>query len=293
MQKANLRGTNIDYYCFPNNTLKSAFTDLKDIGIREKARQESTRSEIEKAREIGKLLLFDLESKKFSNENGTEIDITGKVIFPRSSGEEQYVLIEHIEKADGISIVKKEEIKSLWKWFEKIPTERTYKITTIGKVEERFRYFKREYGSFLFVKTLENEKFSGMVILLKLFEDRQTLVDSNYHSIHRRIKDSETPIIVYQWIEPLKDDYGKRLWRAFVVNGELISLSRCANKNTHIEDYVHEEVRKRIESFKDVMPLSYVADFFEYQDDKSIIFDVSEFYSIVSSRTFANNEIIY
>lgn len=294
MQKANLRGTKIDYYCFPNSTLKPLSTSIKDIGFREAARRESSMREIQKAREIGKLLLFDSESKKFINENGEEIDITGKVIFPRSSIEEQYVLVDYIEKAQGISIAKKEDIKSLWKWFEKIPTKRTYKIATIGKLQGKFRYFKRKYGSFLFVKTLANETFSGKVILLKLFEDRQTLVDSHYHSIHRSIKDPETPIIVYQWVEPLKDDEGKRIWRAFVVDGEMISLSRYANNKIHIEDYVYEEVRKRIESFKDVMPPSYVVDFFEYQqDDKLIVFDVSEFYSIVSTRTFAGNEIVF
>lgn len=294
MQKANLRGTGIDYYCFPTRTGDiSAFSELERYtDITEKAYYEKALKEVMKAKEIGKLLLFDLKNQNFINENGEKVDITGKLIFPRSTISQSNILIENIQKEKGKSITSKHDWRMFENWYKHITTRRSYEITTMKLLQENYDYYESKFGHILFVKSL-NKKFSGMVIILELSHDKKILIDSYYHNLQDSITIPETPIIVYRWIDALKDRLGKRQWRAFVVNNELISLSRASDKLVPVEEYVYQKVQTKIRNWKKLMPTSYVVDFFEYQEGKKTIFDVVEFYPIISARTFANNEIIF
>lgn len=296
MQNTNLREINIhiDYYCFPTETGDiSVFTNLEQYtNSREKEYYERTLKEVNEAREKGKLILFDLQNKSFINERGEKVDIAGKVIFPRSTIGQADILMENIEKVRGKSITSRSDYETVENWFEVIKTKRNYEKTTMKELEANLNDFEKSFGEKFFIKTV-HKGFSGICRVFELFPGEKYLFDSHFHSLNMTITKPETPILVYKKLEILKDDFGKREWRVFVVNNELLSLSRCSDDVVRVEEYVYEKVQEKIEEFKGLIPSSYVVDFFEYKEDNSTVFDVVEFNPIIASGTFANNHLVF
>lgn len=315
MQNENLRkiSTHIDYYCFSTETgdttlfqkskkpkkegknLRQYSEVLRQLNQHEDWRQK----EIEQARAKGKLILFDLRNNSFINEKGEIVDISEKIIFPRSTIEQADFLIENIEKAGGKSIAAREDKNIIENWFKIIKTERKYKLTTIKEIESNLGFYEKEFGKSFFLKTVEKH-FSGICIILESSnipnennKETKKLLDIHYESINGFIKSPETLVLVCKKVNIIKDEFGKREWRAFVVNDELICLSRTSDDVVRIEEYVYEIVEKKIKQFKGRIPSSYVVDFFEYKEDDYRIFDVVEFNPIVASGTFENNNIVF
>lgn len=301
MQNANLRKI-IDYYCFPTKTGDiSVYTDLDQYTYwREMEYYQTTQEDVLLAKEKGKLLLFDLKNKKFVNEIGENIDISGKVIFPRSTIQDSDILLEYIEKAHGKSITLRQDYNIVEHWFNVVKTKRNFRITTRGEVEENIEKYEKIYGKKMFIKTVHKE-FSGICYVIDLSDSTEEsaakqkyLIDFNrHHSINMSISNSNEPILVYEALDVLHDEYGKREWRAFVVNNELWCLSRFSDDVVPIEKYVYEKVNEKIKGFKDVMPSSYVVDFFEYEENDDIVFDVCEFNPIIASGVFQNNDLVF
>ncbi|MBR6504231.1 MAG: hypothetical protein IKT41_00670 [Clostridia bacterium] len=290
----------IEYYCFPTKTGDiSVFMDLDQYtNWREKEYYERTQEDVLLSKEKGKLLLFDLRNNSFINEKGENIEISGKIIFPRSTIGDADLLMEHIEKAGGKSITARKDYKIVENWYELIKTKREFKVTTRGEIEKNLEKYEKQYGKTFFIKTIE-KGFSGIVIIFEFaLSDEgiktKCLMDSTMHSINMSISNPETKVLVYKALDIVKDGYGKREWRAFVVNNELLCLSRFSDHVVPIEDYVYEKVKIKIEEFKGIMPLSYVVDFFEYTEENGeIIFDICEFNPIIASGVFQNNDLVF
>jgi len=288
----------IDYYCFPTKTGDiSVFTDLDQYTYwREREYYQITREDVFLAKENGKLILFDLRSNTFTDADGKVVDISEKIIFPRSPIQEAHVLIENIERVGGKSIISEQDYEIIEEhWFEIIKTKRKMKITTMAELEKNLEQYERAYGNKLFVKTVK-KGFSEVCNILELSLSENALkskilFDSHFHSANMRIS-KETPIIVCQKLDIVKDEFGKREWRAFVVDNELLCLSRASDDVVPIEEDVYIKVQKRINEFKGMIPSSYVVDFFEYTDDTETVFDVCEFNPIISSGVYQNNDLV-
>lgn len=301
MNEPNLRRTiQIDYYCFPTKTGDiSVFIDLDQYtNWREKSFYQITQEDVLLAKEKGKLLLFDLRNNTFVDENGNIVDISNKVIFPRSTIGDADLLLESIEKANGKPITARKDYNIVERWFEVVKTQRDFKLTTRGELEENLEEYENKFGKSFFVKTVK-KGFSEVCVIMDLnFDDSKTpsklLMDSHFHSVNMSIPKSDTPVLVYKALKIIRDDFGKREWRAFVVNNELLCLSRVSDDVVPIEEYVYDKVRNKIREFEGIMPSSYVVDFFEYTDDNGeTIFDICEFNPIVASGVYQNNDLVF
>lgn len=307
MQNESLReiSTHIDYYCFPTETgdttlfrkLKAtnkefeSLNQYKDILRKINKHKDWRQKEIERAREKGKLILFDLRNNNFISEKGEIVDISEKIIFPRSTISQADLLIESIEKAGGKSIETIKDKNIIKNWFKIIKTEREYKLTTIKEVESNLEFFEKEFGKKFFLKTVE-KKFSGICVITEI----SNISNGNNQKTKKLLCtpiSPETPILVCKKVDIIKDKFGKREWRAFIVNNELICLSRTSDDVVKVEEYVYKKVEEKIEQFKGKIPSSYVVDFFEYKEENTIIFDVVEFNPIIASGTFENNNIVF
>lgn len=295
MRESSLRRiNNIDYYCFSTKTGDiSVFTDLDQYANwREKRYYTSTREDVFLAKEKGKLLLFDLRNNTFVNENGECVDISNKVIFPRSTIGDSILLLEKIEEAKGKSITSKEDDKIVKYWFDIVKPKRELMQTTYGEVKSNLDKYQQLYGKTFFLKTIE-KGFSDVCIIFECANSK-FLVDSSFHSVNLSINNPETPVLVCKAVKVLVDEFAKREWRAFVVNNEFLSLSRFSDNIVPIEEYVYDKVKEKIREFEGIMPSSYVVDFFEYTDDnEETIFDISEFNPIIASGTFRNNDLVF
>lgn len=300
----------IDFYCFPTKTGNlSVFRDLKQyIDREERFYYQCTQEDVFRALERGKLLLFDLRNNTFLSEHGKEVDITGKVIFPRSTIADAKLLLNAIEEKGGYSIMKLKDYEEVEYWFKKVPTNRKYKLTTLRELEENLDQYYEEYGKIIFVKTVL-KKFSGLckiidINALQLIQSegektvektslKKFLVDSINVSVSSSIKNPDTEILVYKPVDILMDEFGRKEWRAFVVNNELLSLSRCSDKIIPIERYVYNIVRSLIAEIKGKIPASYVLDVFEYYEGNQIVFDILECNPIISSGVYRNNDLVF
>lgn len=286
--------TNIDYYCFPTKTGDlSVFMDLDQyVNHSERFHFQCFQEDVLLAKQKGKLLLFDLRNNTFIDENGNNVDITDKVIFPRSTIQEADILMEYLEKANSKPITARKDYSIVENWFEVIKTKRNFKKTTFGELYENIDEYEKKYGSSFFVKTI-HKGFSDICLVID-FSTRKTLVDSHFNNFALSHYSKDTEILVYEALSINKDEYGKREWRAFVVNNELWCLSRFADNVVPIEDYIYPKVKEKIKSFTGKMPSSYVVDFFEYTDkDNSTVFDIIEFNPIIASGVFQNNDLVF
>lgn len=300
----------IDYYCFPtNNGNLSPFMNFERyISEEKKTYYKQTQSEILEAEAIGKLLLFDLRNKRFISKYGEIVDITGKIIFPRSNIADVEILLKNIEEKGGISIISLDDYNAINYWFTKVKTKREYIQTTLKEFRENLLYYQAKLGSNVFIKTVVKE-FSDVCEIKtqipispfeKLNEDTLKkinalafILDSLNVDIEASIKDVNTEILVTKAVEIARDNFGRREWRAFVVNDDLVSLSRCSEKEIPIEKDVYRRVRSLIEKEKGKIPSSYVMDVFEYSKNGRIIFDILEYNPIIDSGRYSNNWIVF
>lgn len=291
----------IDYYCFPTKTGDiTPYMELDQYtNYREKLHYQYAQEDVLLAKKLGKLALFDLRNNTFVDENGNQIDLFGKKVFPRATIQESDLLMEYLEMVNADSITTRADYKIVENWFRVVPTKRTYKESTFGEVERSLDSYEKEYGKSFFMKTIE-KGFSGVCIILEMNfgseEDgkkTKVLIDSTMHSVNMSLRDRKAPVLVYPAVKLLKDEYGRREWRAFVVENELWCLSRFADNFVPIEDYVYEKVKDKIKQFEGLLPKSYVIDFFEYDDDGETVFDVCECNPIIASGVFQNNDLVF
>lgn len=236
--------------------------------------------------------MFDLRNNTFVDENGDVVDISDKVIFPRSTIGDADLLLEKIEEANGKPITKRADYDIVERWFELVETKRKLIKTTRREVEKNLDKYERLYGKSFFLKTIK-KGFSGICMIFE-HDNSKYLIDSHFHSVNMSINNPDELVLVYKALKIVKDQYGKREWRAFIVNNELLCLSRASDDVVPIEEYVYDKVREKISEFKGVMPLSYVVDFFEYTDDNGeTVFDVCEFNPIVASGVYQNNDLVF
>ena len=248
------------------------------------------------AKQKGKLLLFDLMAQTFIDHNGNPVNIKGKEIFPRCKIQDSEELLKAIQLNGGKSIVTYEDSKIVENWFEYIDVQRKFLRTTFGEVLSNLSFYEEKYGNQLFLKTVKKQ-FSNICHIIQT-DDSKGLYAFVGHSLfggNMLISDNSTPVLVTDALSIIKDDFGKREWRVFVVKNKLWCISRSSNDLIDIEPYVIENVERKIAQLSEIanFPSSYCVDFFEYDNNGETVFDICEFNSIESSGVYRNNDLVF
>ena len=288
----------MDYYCFPTKTGDiSVFFNLEQYdNSRERFFYQITQEDVMLAKQKGKLLLFDLRTQTFIDDNGNAVDINGKEIFPRCKIQDSEQLLSAIENNGGKSIVTQADSKIVESWFEHIDVQRKFLRTTFGEVKNNLDFYEKKFGNKFFLKTVKKQ-FSNICQIMQI-NDYKGLFSFIGHSLfggNMLISDNSTPVLVTDALSIIKDDYGKREWRVFVVKGKIWCISRTSDDLVDIEPYVIEKIQRKIEQLSEIsiFPSSYCVDFFEYDNNGEVIFDICEFNSIESSGVYRNNDLVF
>lgn len=288
----------MDYYCFPTKTGDiSVFFDLEQYtNSKERFFYQITQKDVMLAKQKEKLLLFDLRTQTFIDCNGNSIDIRGKEIFPRCKIQDSEQLLNAIENNGGNSIVTLADSKIIENWFEYIDVQRKFLRTTFGEVQNNLHFYENKFGSKFFLKTVKKQ-FSNICEILQIGDSKGLFSFIGYSLLggNMLISDNSTPVLVTDSLSIIKDDYGKREWRVFVVKGKIGCISRASDDLVDIEPYIIENIQRKIEQFSDIsiFPSSYCVDFFEYDNNGEVIFDICEFNSIESSGVYRNNDLVF
>ena len=106
---------------------------------------------------------------------------------------------------------------------------------------------------------------------------------------------NSTSVLITETLSVVEDAFGKREWRVFVVKNKIWCISRSSDDLVDIEPYVIEKIKRKIEEISKIskFPSSYCVDFFEYEKDGKVIFDICEFNSIESSGVYRNNDLVF
>ena len=288
----------MDYYCFPTKTGDiSVFFNLEQYdNYRERFFYQIAQEDVTLAKQKGKLLLFDLRTQTFIDCNGNAIDIKGKGIFPRCKIQESEQLLEAIEKNGGKSIVTRADSKIVKNWFEYIDVQRKFLRTTFGEIQSNLSFYEEKYGNKFFLKTVKKQ-FSDICHILQMGDSKGlfALVGHSMYGGNMIVSDNSTPVLVTDALSILKDEYGKREWRVFVVKNKIWCISRSSDDLVDVEPYVVEKIQRKIIELSEVanFPSSYCVDFFEYDNNGEVIFDICEFNSIESSGVYRNNDLVF
>lgn len=291
-------GIKLDYYCFPTETGDtSVFFSLEQYtNSREKAFYSRTQKDINLALQKDKLLLFNLKTKEFIDSNGNHIDIKGKEIFPRCKIQDADLLLNTIEKNGGNSIVTWQDSQTIIHWFEAIKTKRNITCSTLKDVITNIDFYEKKYGKSFFLKTVMKQ-FSGTCAIMPLVNSKYlvTMTGPLFRDINSIIPDDLTPVLVTNSLSIINDDYGKREWRIFVVKNEILCVSRLSNEPVTIESNILKKIKAKVKQISKIsnFPSSYCVDFFEYEHNGEIIFDICEFNPIESAGRYGNNDFIF
>lgn len=287
----------IDYYIFTTKTGDtSVYMDIDPSeDFRKRTFYKTHQEDLLLAKEKGKLALFDLRTNEIVDENGQKLNVEGKTIYPICSIPEGKNLLDCIQKSKGRAITQKEDFDITLRWFDLVKPKR--KFEEFNNIEELYQDLERivqEYGKTFFIKTVQ-KGFSSICYLIE--KGRKTIF---YYrppcfsvSIETTIKDDRN-LLLFEPVKILKDNNGvNREWRAFVIENSLWCLSRCYDWHIDIEDYVKEKVEEKIKEFTGIMPSSYCVDFFEYEKDGEIIFDILEFNPIPGCGVYKHNDLVF
>lgn len=148
----------IDYFCFsvPNLTSNDYVINQKDdentIWIKSKEKEL-----MEYAKENNLLIIFDRTTKKFYM-NNEEIDIKGKIIFPRSFIPYEEELLSYLEQNGAESIQTLNDLKKIINWPQKIqPIYRRVIQTTYGEFQQNAESYKTNFKN-IFFKTAKKSR---------------------------------------------------------------------------------------------------------------------------------------
>ena len=266
----------IDYFCFsvPDLTSNDYVINQEDdentkwIKTKEKELMDT-------ARENNLLVVFDRTTKKFYMDD-EEIDLTGKIVFPRSFIPYEEELLNYLEQARAKSIQTISDLIKITNWPQKIqPVYRRVMETTYGEFQQNIETYKTNFKT-IFFKTA---KKSHTHCILKYFGTKPPLWNIS-------LEDDIFISDVFKSITDEKNAMNCKEYRVFVLNNKLLSISRSyIDYPTEVPDEVKLFVEEQINRASLIAdsPSSYVLDVGEvFMDDKEVI-DIIEYNSICSS----------
>lgn len=232
-------------------------------------------------------ILYDSQTKTFTDYEGNLVDIKGKLILARSGSTQIYDLNEQIVKQGGIPIVTTEQIKMVFDWPNHYQTKRKTKIIKGRDLIEQSKIveIENEYGNTIFIKT-KMKNFSD-IISTELIKDKECVF---YKALQYHLDED---FIISENVNPSLDEYGIKEYRCFVVNNEIYNISRFTDNILHkIDEQVFNKAQEIVDSMKNKFPNCYSFDLFEYQMGENIYIDVVEFNPIHATGLYLYNSVI-
>lgn len=232
-------------------------------------------------------ILYDGILHTFTDFNGKNVNVKGKVIFPRAGIIQAIELKKDVISQGGSLIVSSSSEAKVDNW-PKYYKDKKHSRVIKGKnlvnpdIVEKIR---NTYGEEIFFET-KNKNFSG-IIPVELLLDRECAF---YKALLYHLDDD---FIISKKVNILEDEYGQKEYRFFVINNEVYNISRCTTSILHrIDSDILNEGLRVIESLKGVFPGYYVVDLMEYELDKKRYIDVVEFNTISSSGLYLYNSCL-
>lgn len=243
--------------------------------------------EIEIANRTGKVVLYDETIDEFVDLEGKIVDIQGQVLMTRTWAAQISEINEEIIRFGGIPLIDDENTQVIIDWPKYYQPERKAIILTGGDLieEDNITALEKTFGSEIFIKT-KDKNFSG-IIPISLLRDSKCAF---YKALQEHSKDD---FIVSGKVDIIEDEFGKKEYRCFVINGKVANISRFTDNILHqIDPIILKRAQEIADIVKDIMPISYVVDLFEYQSNGSRKIDVVEFNPIQASGIYLYNSAI-
>lgn len=228
--------------------------------------------------------------------NNEEFDVRGKIIFPRSFIPTEEELLNQLEENGALSIQTNEDLNKIINWPQKIqPVHRKIIQTIYREFQNNAEKYKSIFKK-VFFKTAEKSRTSCVLKYFgyidvegkKYFVTKPTLWSV---SLEDSIFLSET----FESIEDKKNNMGCKEYRVFVLDNNLLSISRTyVDYPIEVPDEVKlfvEEQINRISSISD-FPNSYVLDVGQVLMDGNEVVDIIEFNPISSSGLEVCNNLV-
>lgn len=259
-------------YCFDPKILGKMFYAKKEM-------------EIAKRNHNG--ILYDSDTKQFLDFSHREVDIKERKIFPRTGSTQIYEMNEEIVRQGGIPVLTTEKIKKVCHWpiyysgNRRIQILKGEDLTT----EETIRQLEQNYGTELFLKTVEKD-FSR-IIPITLLQDRKCVFFKTllYHL--------DQEFIVSEKMDLVKDQYGTKEYRCFVRNHQVMNISRTTKRVLHsIDESVLTYANQVVEALKEAFPSDYVLDVVEKQQGDQTEMDIVEINPIHASGLYLYNSLL-
>ena len=244
-------------------------------------------SEIKYAKEKGIYLYYDSYEDAFFDKDSNLIDITNKPIFPRSSITTSKSLVDAVIRHGGHSIVNQKDYDITLNWPYYIKTKRTNIILSGRQIIDNKDLIIKLFGNDkIFFKT-KHKNFSQIIDVSSLLKSTSPLVKTIE-------KHEDEDFIISDAVTIEKDENGPLEFRAFVVQKEILNISRISD---NLLDTIPETVINRLKSIvedlsKTDFPQSYAIDLFIYKDKLgNRVVDVLECNPIIASGTYLYNSI--
>lgn len=242
---------------------------------------------MECAKELGVYIFYDEKQDIFLDKDGNQIDVKNKCIFPRTGDLQAKSLIDAIIKHGGNSIVTKDDYDKTLNWPYYLKTIRNNIILSGSQIVENPQLIIDVFGQDkVFFKT-KFKNFSQIIEVSEfLNQDSAFLMALKEHS--------DDDFIISDAVSIEEDKYGVLEYRAFILNGEILNISRISDFLLEtIPREILDKLKESIANLKENdFASSYVIDIFVYKDKTGRrIVDVLECNPIIASGTYLYNSI--
>ena len=240
------------------------------------------------ARDLGKYLFYDEKKDVFLDKDGNEVDITGLDILPRTGVLQAEALVNAIYSHGGTSTwVKQGDYEKVLDWPDYIKTKRRNMIVSGREILEKPVTIMEIFGvGDVFFKT-KNKNYSQIISMEKLLSK-----EGGFYEALKAHQDDD--FILSDVVDIREDKHGMREFRAFVVDGRPVNISRVHDYLVGIVNPDFEyKVIEVMDSVKDTdFPRCLVIDMFEYYDENGEVqIDVLECNPFVASGTYLYNSV--
>ncbi len=246
-----------------------------------------TASEIKVAKLNNNCIFYD-DNNTFLDSEGNNVDIEGKIIFPRTGSEQIFDMNDAIEKKGGIPVISNAEVNKVLSWPNYYLSDRKIQILKGSNLinPDIISYLESIYGKEIFLKT--KVKNFNSIISTQLLRDKECAF---YKTLMHHLDDE---FIVSKKVDIVEDNYGKKEYRCVIINNEIYNISRITIDVLHgIDSEILKKLGTIIEQMKNIFPPYYVVDLFEYYDEHGKPnLDVLEFNPIHASGIYLYNSVI-
>lgn len=240
------------------------------------------------AKELEKYLFYDEDKDVFLDKDGNEVDVTGFDILPRTGVYQAEKLVDAIYNHGASStFVKQGDFQKTMDWPKYVSTKRHNVIMSGQDILDNGKTIMEEFGSDrVFFKTKE-KNYSQIVPVERLLSK-----EGNFYEALKAHKDDD--FIISDVVDIAEDEFGRLEYRAFVVNGNVLNISRVHGFLVeYIPHFVVGYVNSVVDSIENTdFPNTFVVDVFVCEDSEGKQYlDVLECNPFVASGTYLYNSV--